>query len=171
MVRRTALSVALFLSAFFVAGCSMRASSTGAPSAAGLVGSWRSHVQFDGGLFAEVKDLELLYVFNAGGTMVESSNYDAVPPVPPSYGVWREVAPRQYEAKYFFFMTKAPAGFDEIAKGGGWLPAGHGVLTEKITLAADDSLESAIDFNLFDKAGNPIPGGGKGTGHAVRIRF
>ena len=41
-----------------------------------LIGAWRSKMQFKDGLLAEVKDLELSYVFNLGGTMVESSNYD-----------------------------------------------------------------------------------------------
>src|SRR5713101_6199191 len=48
-----------------------------------LVGAWRGRVQFRAGPFAAVKDLEFMYVFNAGGTMTESSNYDASPPVPP----------------------------------------------------------------------------------------
>ena len=78
-----------------------------------------------------------MYVFNAGGTMTESSNYDGAPPVPPAYGVWRKVGSRQYELKYAFYVTKAPATFDDIAKGGGWSPAGMGVFTEKITLADD----------------------------------
>ena len=59
-----------------------------------LVGAWKSNIQFKDGAFAEVKDLEFLYVFNAGGTMTESSNYDGSPPVPPAYGAWKEVGPR-----------------------------------------------------------------------------
>src|SRR4051812_3339242 len=54
-----------------------------------LEGAWRSRVQFSSGDFAPVKDLEFLYVFNRGGTMTESSNYDSLPPSPPAYGVWR----------------------------------------------------------------------------------
>ena len=65
-----------------------------------------------------------MYVFNLGGTMTESSNYDASPPVPPAYGIWRKVGPRQFEAKYEFYVTKPPAAFEEIAKGGGWGPGG-----------------------------------------------
>ena len=53
-----------------------------------LVGAWRGEVQFETGAFAAVPDLEFLYVFNAHGTMTESSNYDAAPPVTPAYGVW-----------------------------------------------------------------------------------
>lgn len=84
----------------------------------GLVGAWRSQVQFTSGAFAEVKDLELMYAFNSGGTMTESSNYDGSPPVPPAYGVWRKVAVGQYEARYSFYVTKAPKAFEDIAKGG-----------------------------------------------------
>ena len=65
--------------------------------------------------------------------MTESSNYDASPPVPPAYGIWRKVGAREFEAKYEFYVTKAPAAFEEIAKGGGWGPAGRGVFVERIT--------------------------------------
>ena len=61
-----------------------------------------------------------MYSFNQGGTMTESSNYDASPPVPPAYGIWRKVGAREYEAKYEFYVTTAPKDFDAIAKGGGW---------------------------------------------------
>lgn len=54
-----------------------------------LVGAWRSSLQFESGAFAAIKDLEFMYVFNEGGTMMESSNYDGAPPVPPAYGVWQ----------------------------------------------------------------------------------
>jgi hypothetical protein len=33
-----------------------------------LVGAWRSNIQFESGAFAEIKDLEFMYVFNVGGT-------------------------------------------------------------------------------------------------------
>jgi hypothetical protein len=171
MIRRSVLPVTLF-ALLASAGCSTGTRSNQALPHAGLTGAWRSHPQFESGLFAEVHDLEFLYAFNAGGTMTESSNYDAAPPVPPAYGVWREVAPRRYEAKYVFFVTKAPAGFGEIAKGGGWLPAGRGALTETIRLTeSGDSLESSITLDLFDKDGKPVPGGGHATGRGARIRF
>jgi hypothetical protein len=174
MLPRTPVFAALLLSTLgFIAGCSTQAASKGAPPpAASLVGTWRSKLQFESGVFAEVHDLECLYAFSPGGTVVESSNYDGAPPVPPAYGIWREVAPDRYEAKYVFFMTKAPATFGEVAKGGGWLPAGHGVVTENIRMAAGgDSLSSTITLALFDRDGNPVPGGGPGTGRGVRIRF
>lgn len=53
-----------------------------APPAA-LTGAWRASIQFSSGAFSGIKDLEFLYVFNAGGTLTESSNYDGAPPVPP----------------------------------------------------------------------------------------
>jgi hypothetical protein len=137
-----------------------------------LVGAWRGKVQFETGAFAAVKDLEFMYTFNAGGTMNESSNYDGSPPVPPAYGVWRKLAAGQYEAKYAFFSTKPPKGFEDIAAGGGWAPAGSGVLVEKITMAADGaSYTSTITYEAFDAAGKPAEGGSTGTTQVTRIGF
>jgi hypothetical protein len=137
-----------------------------------LVGAWRSRVHFTSGAFAIVKDLEFLYVFNAGGTMTESSNYDGSPPVPPAYGVWRNVGPRVFEAKYLFYATKPPAKFEEIAGGGGWPPAGHGELVERITVAPDgQSFTSTIQYAAFDNANKPVEGGGNATGSGARIKF
>ena|ERR1041384_7163240 len=137
-----------------------------------LVGAWRSKVQFKSGDWAKVKDLEFLYVFNPGGTMVESSNYAAAPPVPPAYGVWRKTGPRQYEAKYLFFTTKPPAQFEDIAKGNGWQPTGYGVLVERITLAEDGkSYKSAMKYNPFDQAGKPVEGASEAEVEATRLGF
>ena len=137
-----------------------------------LVGAWRSNVQFKSGALAAVKDLEFMYVFNAGGTMMESSNYDGAPPVPPAYGVWKKTGHGKFEARYVFYWTKPPVTFDDITKGGGWTPGGHGVLTENITLARDGrSFQSAIKYEVFDKAGNTIEGGGEAETKAARIDF
>src|SRR6266478_3224875 len=88
-------------------GCAT--SRTGSDASPGsLVGAWRGKVQFKTGAFAEVKDLEFLYVFNAGGTMTESSNYDAAPPVAPAYGIWKKMGGNEYEAKYEFYITRIP---------------------------------------------------------------
>jgi hypothetical protein len=84
----------------------LAASDTAAPD---LAGEWRAQLQFISGAFASIKDLEFMYVFNSGGTMTESSNYDASPPVPPAYGIWRKVGAKEFEAKYEFYVTKAPA--------------------------------------------------------------
>ena len=101
-----------------------------------LVGQWRARLDFQDGDFAAVDDLVFMYVFNAGGTLTESSNYDAAPPVPPGYGIWRRTGPARFEAKYEFYPTSAPGGLDEITSGGGWRVAGRGVFTEVITIAA-----------------------------------
>src|SRR6476660_538478 len=137
-----------------------------------LAGEWRAQLQFSSGAFASIKDLEFMYAFNQGGTMTESSNYDASPPVPPAYGIWRKVGDKQYEAKYEFYVTKAPAAFDEIVKGGGWGPAGRGVFVERITVAEDGkSFTSKIKYDQFDAAGKPAEGGGVATGKGVKLVF
>jgi hypothetical protein len=137
-----------------------------------LVGQWRATLQFTSGAFAPVKDLEFMYVFNPGGTMTESSNYDAAPPVPPAYGIWRKVGSREFEAKYEFYLTKAPAAFAEIAKGSGWSPAGRGVFVERIALSEDGgSFTSTIKYDQYDTAGKPAEGGGEATGRGTRLTF
>lgn len=136
-----------------------------------LIGAWRSTVQFESGAFAEIKDLEFMYVFNAGGTLTESSNYDGAPPVPPAYGVWRTIGPNVFEARYEFFST-APSEADAFIKGAGWLPAGHGVLTERIEIAPDaKTFTSTLRYEAFGTRGEPIEGGGTARGGGVRIGF
>jgi len=143
-----------------------------ADPAVDLVGEWRAQLQFSTGAFATIKDLEFMYVFSQGGTMIDSSNYDASPPVPPAYGIWRKVGGREFEAKYEFYVTKAPAAFDEIVKGGGWGPAGRGVFVERITVAEDGkSFTSKIKYDQFDAAGKPAEGGGEATGKGVKLGF
>lgn len=135
-----------------------------------LGGAWRSSLQFETGAFAAVKDLEFMYVFNAGGTMTESSNYDGAPPVPPAYGVWREVGTNEFEAKYEYYAT-APSDPKAFLKGAGWLPAGRGVITERITLATDgQTFTSTVRYEAFDPKGEPVDGGGVAKGRAERIR-
>ena len=137
-----------------------------------LVGAWRSQIRFGTGPLAELKDLEFMYVYNVGGTMTESSNYDGAPPVPPAYGVWRKTGEHRFETKYAFFITKSPATFDEIAKGGGWSPTGHGVLSEQITRAEDgNNYTSTVSFTAFDNAGKALEFGREGTGTATRMDF
>src|SRR5436190_24149339 len=67
-----------------------------------LVGAWRSHIKVSSGVLASLPDLEFMTVFNAGGTMTESSNFDGAPPVPPAYGAWRRTAERKFQARYDF---------------------------------------------------------------------
>jgi hypothetical protein len=158
--------VVLALALVVIAGCARTPASPAAPA---LVGAWRSSVQFTGGAFASIKDLEFLTVFNAGGTMTESSNYDGMPPVPPAYGEWRMVAPNRFEARYTFFTTNPPTDVQSLTTGAGWTPAGSGVLNESYELSADGrSYESKLTLELFDAAGKPIPGGAEATAHGVR---
>lgn len=138
----------------------------------GLTGAWRARVIFRTGALAAIHDLEFMYVFNEGGTLTESSNYDSAPPVPPAYGVWHKLGPTAYEAKYTFFVTRPPGAFPEIAAGGGWLPMGHGVLTEHITLALDGkSYKSSIAYEPIGSDGKPVDGSGVGEVSAVRMDF
>jgi hypothetical protein len=138
-----------------------------------LVGAWRSKVVFRGGPLAEMKVLEFLLAYNAGGTMTESSNYDeAANSSPPAYGVWRQTGARSFETKYLFFTTQAPDSGAGVTNRSDWWPAGHGVLTEAITLSEDgQTYVSTITLALFDKSGAPIAGGGDGTGAGTRIAF
>jgi hypothetical protein len=138
----------------------------------GLAGAWQEKVQFQTGAFAEIKDLEFMLVFNAGGTMTESSNYDAAPPVPPAYGIWKHAGDNEYEAKYEFYVTRIPSPAESKSSSGGWLPAGHGVLKEKITLSPDgNSFTSTILYEVFDQAGKPTTGGGEAKGQGIRLQF
>ena len=135
-----------------------------------LVGAWHSSVHFDSGPFASLTDLEFLYVFNSGGTMTESSNYDGAPPVAPAYGAWDRVGPNEFIASYEFFVTKAPVRIDELANGGGWLPDGRGRFDERIQLAADGaSFESTIRYTPLKSDGSAAGEAVHGRARAVRI--
>jgi hypothetical protein len=137
-----------------------------------LVGAWRGSVQFTNGALATTKDLEFMYVFNAGGTMTESSNYDSAPPVPPAYGAWRRVGEKTYEARYSYYWTKPPSNLEEITKGNGWAPGGYGTLFQKITLSADgNSFESRIRYQMFDQAGRPTDKESVASARASRMGF
>jgi hypothetical protein len=137
-----------------------------------LVGAWRSRLQVNTGAFAGMQGLEFMYAFNLGGTMTESSNYDAAPPVQPAYGVWRKTAAREFEARYEFYNTKPPAAFGEIVKGGGWSPDGYGLFVEKIVLSEDgQSFSSSMTYTMFDNSGKPTDAGGGATGTGTRIGF
>ncbi len=82
------------------------------------------------------------------------------------------MAAGRFQARYDFWVTKPPAGLDDLVKGGGWGPNGHGTLTETITLATDrQSYVSTLTYAFFDADGRPAPGGGAATARAVRIGF
>lgn len=142
------------------------------PPADDLTGAWKGKVQFRTGEFSEVKDLEFMWVFNAGGTMTESSNYDGAPPVPPAYGIWRKIGENRYEARYEFYWTNIPASLEDITEYGGFTPGGYGILLEKITLAADGmSYRSEIKFDSFDNKGKQIAFGDAAEAEAQRMKF
>ena len=112
-----------------------------------------------------------MYVFDAGGTLTESSNYDAAPPVPPAYGVWRAIGPEEFEAKYEFFST-ALATPETPLTGAGWPPSGRGVLTERIRLSPDrQTFTSTIRYESLGAGDEPVDGSGVARGQAVRIRL
>lgn len=137
-----------------------------------LAGAWKAKVQFKSGMLADWKNLQFMYAFNQGGTMTESSNYDGSPPGPPAYGVWRKTGVRQFEARYEVWLTKSEKPLEEIAKGGGWLPDGHGILSEKITLSADGkSFKSVIRWDSFDQAGKAVESAIEGIGEGRRMGF
>lgn len=167
MTTRSLAAPFLLLLALVPAGCTRRPAGDDRPA---LVGAWRSSLRVESGALAGVKDLEFMYVFNGGGTMTESSNYDGAPPVPPAYGVWRAVGPREFEATYEYFATRAPSGLADLTGGGGWLPSGRGKFVERIRVSdAGDAFTSTLRYDLFDVTGKPMAGGGQAEGRAVRI--
>jgi len=137
-----------------------------------IVGAWKGKVQFKTGAFAAIKNWEFMWVFNEGGTMTESSNYDGVPPTPPAYGIWKKTGEKQYEARYEFYLTHIPATYEDVVKEGGFSPVGYGVLYEKIILSADGkSYSSSIKLNLFDQAGKQTAFKDEATAEAKRMKF
>jgi hypothetical protein len=137
-----------------------------------LVGAWKGKVQFRAGEFAAVKDLEFMRVFNLGGTMTESSNYDGEPDVPHAYGIWKKTGDKQYEARYEFYFTKIPDTYEDVRKAGGFPPAGHGVLIETITLSDDGkSYKSTIKWDAFDQTSKQINSGDEADAEAKRMGF
>jgi hypothetical protein len=137
-----------------------------------LVGAWKGKVQFKTGAYSEIKDFEFMWVYNSGGTMTESSNYDGVPPTPPAYGIWKKTEDKQYETHYEFYWNNVPASYEELAKTGGFPNAGYGVLSENIILSDDGkSYSSTIKFNLFDKSGKQTVFNEEGTAETKRMEF
>lgn len=142
------------------------------PEIENFIGVWKGKVQFTTGDFAAVEDLEFMRVFNKGGTMTESSNYDGVPVVPPAYGIWKKTGDKQYEARYEFYITQIPAVYEDVKKAGGFPPAGYGILIEKITLSDDGkSYKSTIMWDAFDQSGKQIVFGDKADAEAKQMEF
>jgi len=169
IINRLVLSAGLFavlLAVTFSLGISEN------PQADDLAGAWKGKVQFKTGAFAGVTNLEFMWVFNDGGTMNESSNYDGAPPVPPAYGIWKKTGEKQYEARYEFYWTQIPESVGDIIKSGGFTPGGYGVLSEKIILSEDGkSYSSTIKYNLFDQNGKQTVFNDEATAEAIRMEF
>ena len=169
LIRPLAVVVTLALSAC-THPVSAPAEAANAPEA--LKGAWRSQIRFASGPFAQLQDLEFMFVFNQGGTLTESSNYDAAPPVPPAYGVWRATGPRQFEATYAFYVTAPPKKLEELTGNGGWTPAGFGVFKERILVSEDgQTYASTIDYSQFDNQGKPAEEVSRAQGSGRRITF
>lgn len=148
------------------------AKSTSETKPPSIVGAWRTKVQFVDGPYTAVKDLKFLIVFNAGGTLTESSNYDEAPPVPPACGIWRKAGRSEFELRFEYFNSKVPKKTEDITGGGGWMPSGWGVLKEKVKLSPDgNSYTSTIVFVLRDDTGKVVPGGGKAIAKGERMQF
>jgi hypothetical protein len=135
--------------------------------ASSLVGAWRAHVTFTTGPLKGIP-FQFLLTYAAGGGMVESSNLDENPPVPPAYGAWRSAGTRRLKSKYIFWTTKVADPTDLTQ---GWTFAGSGVLEEHITLSRDgNAYTSAITYQLYDTRDMPLVGqAGTGRVHATRI--
>jgi len=76
-MKQQTIITAILSGALLATGCASTSSSRAHSgySDGSLVGAWRGKIQFKTGTFSTIKDLEFMYVFNAGGTMTESSNY------------------------------------------------------------------------------------------------
>lgn len=155
------LGVIGVLVALAVAGCAK--SNNASKTAPSLEGGWRAHVGFTSGPLKGVP-FQFLITYAAGGGMVESSNFDEAPPVPPAYGSWGRTGTNTFKSSYVFWTTKA-------AGAQGWTFSGSGVLDETISLdATGDAYTSTIHYQLYDDKDNPLTGqAGDGTVRASRI--
>ena len=129
-------------------------------------GAWRADIDVKSGPLASIKDLQFMYVLNEGGTMTESSNYDAAPPVPPAYGIWKTIGRNQFEAKYEFYLSA------DRPDTTGWLPAGRGLFVERITVSDDGArFASTIRYQFFDRQDKPLADSGAATGSGRKLTF
>ncbi len=153
------------------AGINLSCGNSPADDSARLVGAWKGPIQFRSGIFAEIKDFEFMRVYNAGGTMTESSNYDGVPPTPPAYGIWKKTSDGKYYTKYQFYWNNMPASFEEMTKNGGFPAGGFGIIDETISLSDDgNSFTAVVGLSMFDKTGNKLSAD-TADAKAVRMRF
>ena len=165
--RRAATVCAIALITGLAAGTSSVVASNRPRSSGSLEGGWRARVTFTTGPLKGVP-FQFLLTYAAGNGMVESSNLDESPPVPPAYGTWQQTGRHTYKNTYVFWTTKIANPHDLTQ---GWTFAGSGLLTEKITLAnAGNAYESTITYRLYDATDKPLPGQ-SGTGHASARRI
>jgi hypothetical protein len=158
--------------ALLLIGCKQHSHRTETSQGQGLVGAWQAEITFSSGSIASIKDLEFMYVFNMGGTMTESSNYDAAPPVPPAYGVWRKIDNRLFEAKYGFYITRMPDSSEGSVGNTGWPPAGRGVFTDTITISEDgQTFTSKIHYEACDHSGKTLQSEEEATAKGIRVNF
>lgn len=152
------------------AGALLTPSPAGADAAdrPGLPGAWRASVTIDNGPFAGA--LQFLLVYDSGGGMVESSNFDEATPVPPAYGSWASNGSRTFRSTYIFFTTKPPEDPSTLANAG-WSFSGTGKFREQITLARDgESYLSLLYYQLYDTSDIALAGQ-SGTGHTAATRI
>jgi hypothetical protein len=162
VIRWAALALAVV-----IAGCGGGRPETSRPERPSLAGAWRAHVTFVSGPLKGVP-FQFLITYAAGGGMVESSNFDEVPPVPPAYGSWARTGPSNFKSTYVFWTTKT-ANAKDFTKG--WTFAGVGVLNENIALGkTGDAYSSSISYQLFDAEDKPLAGQ-SGTGSVTASRI
>jgi hypothetical protein len=167
MGRRFVVAFLIGLALLGTAACS-KSSPAGAPAkTSSLEGGWRAHVTFGSGPLKGVP-FQFLIMYAAGGGMVESSNFDEVPPVPPAYGSWGRTGPSNFKSTYIFWTTKT-ANAKDVAKG--WTFSGIGVLNENIALSkTGDAYSSSISYQLYDTEDKPLSGQ-SGTGSVTASRI
>jgi hypothetical protein len=137
---------------------------TGAP--AGLEGGWRVQVTIETGPFTGSQ--QYLMVYSAGGGMIESSNFDSAPPVPPAYGSWLASGESSFRSTYVFFTTEP---VDQLDAAAGWDFSGSGKFRESITLSSSgNDYTSRLSYELYDTADKPLAGQ-SGEGYSVGRRI
>jgi len=161
------IGVVATLALFAGAACSNSGAPVATPKTPSLEGGWRAHVTFASGPLKGVP-FQFLITYSAGGGMVESSNFDEVPPVPPAYGSWGRTGPSNFKSTYIFWTTKT-ANAKDFTKG--WTFSGIGVLNENISLSkTGDAYTSSISYQLFDTKDQPLTGQ-SGTGAITASRI
>jgi hypothetical protein len=143
---------------------------TPGPIQTGLEGSWRVEVTIATGPFVGVQ--QFLVMYSAGGGMVESSNFDEMPPVPPAYGSWEATGESTFRSTYVFFTTESVDGQNP---GAGWAHSGSGKFQESITVGPNRlDYTSRLSYQLYDVADQPLPqqsGDGFGIGRRIVVEF